>query len=126
MRIYYNENGFVCDVFPYYKKTDTSRFLEVNKEEYASVFITKSNFAWKVLNGKLVNIDVRSESEILAAKLTELRNCRKEKCFSVINRGKIWYDTLSDTQLQELKVWYLAWLNVTTTLVEPTMPTWLK
>ena len=55
-----------------------------------------------------------------------LRRRRDKKCFSVINRGKIWYDTLTDNQIAELKLWYQAWLKVTDTMVEPTMPSWLN
>ena len=54
-----------------------------------------------------------------------LRNERKEKCFKIINRGKLWYDCLTSEQLAELKNWYWAWLNVTETLVIPVEPKWL-
>jgi hypothetical protein len=33
---------------------------------------------------------------------------------------------LTDTQKQELQVWYQAWLNVTDTLIEPVKPAWLN
>ena len=54
-----------------------------------------------------------------------LRRMREKYCFSVINRGKIWYDTLSNEQIAELKDWYQAWLDVTDTMVEPAKPAWL-
>lgn len=56
----------------------------------------------------------------------ELRKRREIECFPIINRGKLWYDTLTKTQLNELKVWYEAWLNVTDTLIVPDRPEWLK
>ncbi len=55
-----------------------------------------------------------------------LRLKRKIECFSVINRGKLWYDSLTEIQLQELSTWYQAWLNVTITLIAPGKPSWLE
>lgn len=55
-----------------------------------------------------------------------LRRKREKQCFSIINRGKIWYDTLSEEQIKELSIWYKAWLDVTVTLVEPIAPSWLS
>lgn len=55
-----------------------------------------------------------------------LRKRREEECFSIINRGKLWYDTLTLTQLGELKAWYWAWLNVTDTMKVPKKPEWLN
>lgn len=55
-----------------------------------------------------------------------LRIHREKECFPIINRGKLWYDTLTETQLAELKEWYIDWLNVTETLQEPTAPSWLN
>lgn len=58
--------------------------------------------------------------------ITELRQQRETECFSVINRGQLWYETLTETQKEELKIWYQAWLNVTETKVIPEKPSWLK
>ena len=55
-----------------------------------------------------------------------LRKARERDCFSVINRGKAWYDLLTLEQEAELKEWYAAWLNVTETKVIPTAPSWLN
>jgi hypothetical protein len=55
-----------------------------------------------------------------------LRNIREIECFSIINRGKLWYDTLTPEQISELNEWYRAWLEVTETLVEPKKPEWIK
>lgn len=57
--------------------------------------------------------------------LFRLRRMRQKYCFSVINRGQLWYDTLTAEQKVELKAWYAAWLDVTKTLVEPATPAWL-
>lgn len=59
-------------------------------------------------------------------KQNELREERERVCFPIVNRGQVWYDTLTELQRAELAAWYRAWLNVTKTLKAPTMPAWLK
>ena len=54
-----------------------------------------------------------------------LRGYRNEVCFTIINRGKLWYETLTVEQVEELRIWYNAWLDVTDTKVIPTKPKWL-
>lgn len=54
-----------------------------------------------------------------------LRAKRETECFPIINRGQLWYDTLTEAQKAELKEWYIAWLNVTDTLVIPNKPDWV-
>ena len=67
-----------------------------------------------------------TEKELLENKKNDLREKREYECFSIINRGKLWYDTLTSEQIEELNEWYRAWLDVTTTLVEPKRPEWIK
>lgn len=67
-----------------------------------------------------------TEEELLENKKNILREKRDVECFSIINRGKLWYDTLTSEQIEELNEWYRAWLDVTTTLVEPKRPEWIK
>lgn len=55
----------------------------------------------------------------------ELRIRREKECFSVINRGEMWYSLLTDEQKAELKEWYKAWLDVTETLEPPDTPDWI-
>lgn len=55
-----------------------------------------------------------------------LREQRKIKCFPVINRGKLWYDSLTDEQLLELKTWYKEWLDAPETLRYPITPKWIN
>ena len=55
-----------------------------------------------------------------------LRKKREEICFPIINRGKLWYDSLSSEQYQELKDWYKKWLDVTETNIIPETPEWLN
>lgn len=58
--------------------------------------------------------------------LWNLRYKRENECFSVINRGSLWYDRLTPRQKAELADWYQAWLDVTETKIIPEKPYWLK
>ena len=58
--------------------------------------------------------------------IESLREKRAEICFPVINRGKLWYERLTNEQIAELKVWYQQWLDVTKTLIIPKEPKWLN
>ena len=51
---------------------------------------------------------------------------REKECFPIINRGKLWYNTLTCKQLRELTNWYFDWLNVTETGIIPVKPKWLN
>lgn len=77
----------------------------------------------KFINGVLSDIPY---SEKMERARYSLRKKRERDCFPIINRGKLWYDKLSDAQKSELDSWYTAWLNVTVTMSEPAKPTWLK
>ena len=55
-----------------------------------------------------------------------LRALREQKCFPIINRGALWYDTLTEEQVTELREWYTAWLDVTVTFKIPKKPKWLQ
>ena len=57
--------------------------------------------------------------------INNLRAKRETECFPIINRGQLWYDTLNEQQMNELKQWYINWLDVTDTLVVPNKPNWL-
>lgn len=54
-----------------------------------------------------------------------LRLRREDLCYNIINRGTAWYNSLTQSQYDELIKWYNEWLNVTDTLIEPTTPAWL-
>lgn len=61
-------------------------------------------------------IDIRQE---------QLRQLRNDECYPIVNRGELWYKKLSQEQLNQLDKWYIAWLDVTKTLVIPEKPKWL-
>lgn len=88
------------------------------------------------LNGnrlfQIVEIPALTESEILL----NLRTKREIECFTYINRGVLWYNTLTTEQQQQLNTWYQEWLDVPQVYLEtkptdietiiPTKPNWLK
>lgn len=67
-----------------------------------------------------------NEDYILLDKQNLIREHREKYCFSIINRGQPWYNTLSTEQLVEIQTWYQAWLDAPQTLVEPEKPSWIK
>ena len=68
---------------------------------------------------QLVIVIDKNEKEILRIR-------RLRECFPIINRGDMWYATLSEEQKEELRLWYQAWLDVTETKIVPEMPAWLS
>lgn len=70
---------------------------------------------------QIIEIPQPTEEQILNG----LRTQREYECFSVVNRGELWYNKLTEEQKAELSQWYEDWLDVTDTKVIPTKPTWL-
>lgn len=66
-----------------------------------------------------------TQAELDEIELNQLRERRELECFPIINRGQLWYNTLTTEQLQELDTWYHAWLDVTITKQIPQKPEWL-
>ena len=51
---------------------------------------------------------------------------KRKWVFTVVNRGPVWYNSLTDIQKEELQTWYGQWLDAPETSIEPVQPTWLK
>lgn len=90
------------------------------EKEYKGIDIT--NGKYKYLNNQIIYND---ELPLGANELRTLRTRRESECFLIINRGQLWYAFLTAEQLQELKSWYQAWLDITETGVIPEKPSWL-
>ena len=114
---------------------------------YGEDYSTIAN--WCNENGKVIKqientLDGRSQFQIQEKepiiltdeqKLDRLRELRESECFPIINRGVLWYNTLTSEQQQELNTWYQAWLDVPQVYQEtkpedietiiPTKPNWL-
>ena len=82
-------------------------------------------YAFRLEQDRLVYDPKEYETHETEERKEEYRRRRETECFSVINRGQLWYEGVSLTQLIELRSWYKAWLNVTETMVVPKKPTWL-
>jgi len=123
-KIYYDNDGWVCERYPYdIPIEDEKQFIEASETDFNKTLACKNYHAWRVKDDKLVEDEYKKtpEEEIVA----ELRRAREAVCFPIINRGQLWYATLTDEQTQELTEWYDAWLNVTETKTEPLKPEWL-
>lgn len=98
--------------------------IEVADPETLDLF-TQQHFAFRLEDGKLVHDATEYENRKTEEQKEEYRRRRETECFSVINRGQLWYESVSLSQLLELRSWYKAWLNVTDTMVVPERPSWL-
>lgn len=121
MKVLLNEQGYVGS---YALEGDLLDAVETAEPDDLLHF--EEHFtAYQVRDGTLVfdeGKDAQAQSE--AAKV-EYRRRRELECFPIINRGQLWYDTLSEGQLSELKNWYQAWLDGTNTQTIPEKPEWL-
>lgn len=124
MKIYYLQNENKEIIQDDFERFDES-CLEMDKDDYRIV---------NGYNGALFFADYtktdeykqKAENFCREAEINELRHRRTAECFSVVNRGAVWYERLTDKQRQELETWYQAWLDVTDTKVIPTNPIWLE
>ena len=98
--------------------------------------LSMPNEDYKIVNGyngalffeEYTHTEEYKQKEARWQQMQELKNLRRQReaeCFSVVNRGYLWYSRLSEQQLSELESWYNAWLDVTETLVPPQRPSWL-
>lgn len=62
-KIYYNENGWVCNRYPYdIIVTDENRYVEVDNDTYAKTLQCEIGKAWRVINGEL-SMQIYNENE---------------------------------------------------------------
>ncbi len=120
MKVTFDENGYVngwCMIGDnggeeYDPPADFDSFLD-------------NCFCFRVVDGQLQRHTDKAEADHLEEERTSLRERREKECFSIINRGWMWYSTLTLSQWRELRTWYLAWLNVTSTMSVPDRPAWI-
>ena len=123
-KIYYNKDGWVCERYPRDLPVDNKkRVLVVDKDTFQKTLEADKYFAWRVVDGELRHERYEATPDDEAIQL--LRDKREDICFPVINRGLLWYESLTPAQKDELKKWYEAWLEVTNTKTEPRPPAWL-
>ena len=113
----YWENGF------YLEQNEERTRLEVTDERWQELLNEQSlGKEIRLVDGELLATEPVDKRPILDV----LRKQREIECFDIVNRGIVWYDTLTAEQKQELAEWYRAWLDVTETRVIPTKPSWLS
>lgn len=82
------------------------------------------------VDGKLYKTSETTTSKYIEIKnqfnLKSIRAKRETECFFIVNRGKVWYDKLSEEQKTELSAWYQQWLDAPQTGVAPETPKWIK
>lgn len=113
----------ILDKFNYMVLPIVDGMIEV-EEEILNMISNKEKYCFDVENNRVIDYD--NTEDLRIAKLEELRARREYECFSIVNRGEIWYKRLTEEQKLELDQWYQKWLDVTITLEEPTKPEWLK
>lgn len=97
------------------------------KEGQIQLFIPKETLI-KVQPGKTkyINNDFDFTDNDESYIKDNIRIFRKELCFDIVNRGQVWYNTLTENQKQELQIWYQSWLDAPETLIIPNKPSWLN
>ena len=121
MKVLLNEQGYVVSYAIEGELLDA-----VEAAEPADLSHFEEHFtAYRSLDGTLVFDDAQAAAEQAEAAKTAYRQRRQAECFSVINRGRLWYDALTEEQLSELQSWYRAWLYGTNTQTIPEKPEWL-
>ena len=124
MQIILNEQGYV-KAYALIGTFGTSS-ITVDEPEDINDFEKNSGSYYLSADNKLVKNDDKQKEINNNRQLTSLRAQREKVCFPYINRGELWYSTLSVAQKDELTAWYQAWLDVTETMVTPEKPTWLS
>ena len=121
MQVYLDEQGYVNS---YVIIGSLTNGIEVNDLKDMNHF-QEHYQSYKVIEGNLVFDDAKESIAERESIKQELRNRREVECFSIINRGQLWYESLDGQQRTELREWYTAWLKVTETLQVPEKPTWI-
>lgn len=122
MKIVTNKDGYV-DSFAILGELLDS--IEIEDKDINLNFFQQHYGSYKLVNGSLVYDEEKDKQIAEENELERLRILREKECFSVINRGQAWYNSLTAEQTQELQLWYYAWLNVTETKEIPKKPDWI-
>lgn len=116
-----DENGFVLEM----SLGGNIGGVDVELPQDTTDYI--ENFrAYQLIEGKLIKNEGHAIDLIEEKEKKQLRRLREAECFKIVNRGILWYNTLTEEQRQELDVWYRQWLDVTETLEVPQEPIWLN
>lgn len=121
MQALYDKNGYITSFALVGTLVDGT---EIAVPEDADHFCEHFQ-AYRVSDGKLVFEAEKEKALLQSEEIDNIRHRREQECFSIINRGQLWYDRLTEEQSIELKNWYQAWLDATNTRVVPKKLAWL-
>lgn len=121
----------------YYLQNENQEIIEDGFQQFDERCKSMESTKYRIVNGyngalffveytKTDEYKAKAEEFKARSELNALRRRREEECFSVINRGALWYDRLTEAQKAELDEWYDAWLKVTETKEVPKTPDWLN
>ena len=122
MKAILDDNGFITS---FAIEGDITDGIELPDPEDIDHFIEHWQ-SYKAQNGKALFDEEQDAALAEESEKETLRQRRQTECFSFVNRGQLWYATLSIKQLAELTTWYTSWLNVTETKTIPEKPEWLE
>ena len=78
-------------------------------------------------DGAQVTLDAEALTGVLQGEAIErIRMRRVAECFAIIDRGRLWYESLTPEQLAELAAWRETWLTAPETGMAPERPAWIK
>ena len=114
----------------YFRLDKMGNIIDCSEEKYSDDCLFKNNKIKRAFDGSLMFESDMQTEEYLKRKqendenleVEKLRFDREKECFSVINRGILWYDNLSTEQVEKLDQWYRDWLDVTLTKTKPKKP----
>lgn len=117
----------------FYEEKINENAIELSDEEYSNLMnIIGDGGALK--EDKQGRPYAEINEKVKQNRIDNLRLKREVECFSIINRGQLWYNTLTESQIAELDEWYNAWLNITSETnknsnegyILPKKPDWIK
>ena len=117
----------------YFRLDKDNNIIDCSNEKYADDCLFTKDTIERAFDGSLMFKSDMETKEYQDKKAENdeklmvemLRFEREKECFSVINRGKLWYDNLSEKQLLELDIWYKSWLDITQTKEKPQKPNFI-
>ncbi len=121
MKVLLDDQGFVTSFAYEGELVDSLEVSEPTDLDHFGLHFS----AYRVRDGDLVFDEQHQEALATSEQRSQYRMRREAECFSIINRGQLWYDTLTDAQREELRQWYQSWLDGTDTLAVPDRPAWL-
>lgn len=107
-----------------YSHISNSITIELSDEQFNSHFIQNYK-AYQYINNQLIFDENYQQKLIEEDNKEKIRTLREIECFAVVDRSQFWYNTLTNTQLEELRTWYEAWLDAPETGNIPIKPSWL-